>query len=372
MIKASLLNEKILKKGKAGFIPSPENNFRPSFFRSRFLFIALFFIILLRLLIIPFILYLPTSNFFAEVTKTALFNSVNEERKDQGLAILETNFLLDEAAYAKAQDMLEEDYFSHTSPEGLTPWHWFRYRGYDYQYAGENLAIGFLNSCEVVKAWMNSETHRQNILNPNYEDMGLAVLRGEFQGKETTLVVQLFGARTLVEKTGVGETSSSLVEEEETSVEGIAEVNGQEVAGEQEINSEESTVEQPVLEDDSQSVEPQPVEENKIGIEESKPLPENSPLFLETEILPENQTLNLKASFLRFLNQHYEDITRGILLAFFVLVALAIFLLVAIRIDQPAPELIWRGSLIFVILATFLLFEGELFLKFLPHQFLIG
>jgi len=345
MTRESLLNQKILRKGYLSFIPSSENNYRPSFFESRFLFYALFLILVLRILVIPLVLYLPTSHFFAEVTETALFDSINEERAVQGLGLLENDFQLDGAAYAKAQNMLEEGYFAHTSPEGINPWYWFRNQGYRYQYAGENLAIGFLNSREVTKAWMDSGAHRQNILNPNYEDMGLAVVQGEFQGQKTTLVVQLFGTKASVEYTMAEEEVSSFTPpatvEEESLVRGVTEINGEELTGEEKVAEFPSS---------ASSLVPS----SQVGF------------------LPDSQPSSPWAFLLDFLNQHYETITWGIVLAFFVLVSLAVFLLIVVRIDQQAPDLIIRGSVAFALLIVFLLFEGEVFLRLFPHHFLIG
>lgn len=353
MIRESLLNQKILKKGYLNFIPSSENNYRPSFFESRFLFYALFLILVLRLFVVPLIFCLPNSNFFAEVTKTALFDSINEERAVQGLGRLENDSQLDGAAYAKAQNMLEESYFAHTSPEGINPWHWFHGQGYRYQYAGENLAIGFLNSREVTKAWMDSNAHRQNILNPNYEDMGLAVVQGEFQGQETTLVVQLFGTKTSAEYAVAEEEISPLATsatiEEKSSVRGATEINGEE-STEGEVTDIEPASEAEL--------------EGKEGVYPATPPP--------VEFSPGSQSPSPWFSFLNFLNQRYETITRGIAFAFFILVGSAIFLLIVIRIDQQAPDLILKGSAAFALLIIFLLFEGEILLELFPHHFLIG
>lgn len=352
MTKESLLNQKILKKGYLNFIPSSENNYRPSFFESRFLFYALFLILVLRLLVIPLVLYLPTSHFFAEVTKTALFDSINDERAVQGLGLLKNDFQLDGAAYAKAQNMLEEGYFAHTSPEGINPWHWLRNQGYRYQYAGENLAIGFLNSREVTKAWMDS-AHRQNILDPNYEDMGLAVVQGEFQGQETTLVVQLFGTRAAAEyavaKEEISPLTTPVTMEEESFVKGVAEINGEELTGGEVTDTEPAS-----------EAEPEGKEEVYLATS------------LQVEFSPGSQSPSPWFSFLNFLNQRYETITWGIAFTFFILVGLAIFLLVVVRIDQQAPDLILRGSAAFALLIIFLLFEGEILLKLFPHHFLIG
>ena len=92
--------------------------------------------------------------------------------------------------------MLKNGYFAHTSPAGATPWKWFDQVGYDYMYAGENLAIDFSTGEDVHQAWMNSSGHRANILNSHYRDIGIAVVSGEFNGRTTTIVIQHFGALT--------------------------------------------------------------------------------------------------------------------------------------------------------------------------------
>jgi hypothetical protein len=138
------------------------------------------------------LMYLPQSFFFADITKSELISLVNRGRESAGLDILSENVRLDEAARLKAQNMLQNQYFNHTSPSGVTPWHWFYEAGYNYKYAGENLAIGFYDSTEVYSAWLNSPSHKENILNPNYTEMGTAVLDG-FGQNNTVIVVQLFG-----------------------------------------------------------------------------------------------------------------------------------------------------------------------------------
>jgi uncharacterized protein YkwD len=115
---------------------------------------------------------------------------VNRDRISHGLPELSVSPLLSEAAYSKARDMVEKNYFAHTSPSGLSPWHWFQALGYDYSYAGENLAEGFSNAQELENSWMNSPKHRANILSPFYSQIGLAVVN---EGA-TSVVVQFFGA----------------------------------------------------------------------------------------------------------------------------------------------------------------------------------
>jgi uncharacterized protein YkwD len=115
---------------------------------------------------------------------------VNTDRAQDGLPALQLNSTLNLAALAKASDMISNHYFAHTSPEGVQPWYWIKTLGYNYSYAGENLAIGYKSSSDLVSSWMSSPEHRANILSPKYSDMGLAVI----EGNNSTLVVQMFGS----------------------------------------------------------------------------------------------------------------------------------------------------------------------------------
>ncbi len=132
--------------------------------------------------------------FSTSITAQELTQMTNEKRAEHGLPPLRYNETLVQAASAKAQNMIEQDYWSHVSPTGVDPWYWIKESGYHYRFAGENLAKDFVRSSDVVSAWMNSPTHRDNILNDKYQDIGIVVMDGEFQGYQTTLVVQMFGA----------------------------------------------------------------------------------------------------------------------------------------------------------------------------------
>jgi Cysteine-rich secretory protein family len=90
--------------------------------------------------------------------------------------------------------MAKNEYFSHYAPDGTSPWYWFDQSGYKYVHAGENLAIHFTDSSEVVDAWMDSPTHRANIVNGNFTEIGVGTAKGTYQGYDTVYVVQLFGA----------------------------------------------------------------------------------------------------------------------------------------------------------------------------------
>lgn len=118
----------------------------------------------------------------------------NTDRAFYHKAALTENTALDAAAQKRADDMLAQQYFAHTAPDGTTPWSWFRQAGYSYTYAGENLAMNFDAAADVEVAWMNSPGHRANILNGNYKHIGIGVAHGIYEGKETTIIVEFFGA----------------------------------------------------------------------------------------------------------------------------------------------------------------------------------
>ena len=140
-----------------------------------------------------FVFHTAHAQNFTAIDPTTLVALSNADRISNNYASLKVSPLLEKAAMKKAQDMARGEYFSHTSPAGVTPWYWFRDVGYSYAYAGENLAIDFSDSQSVEAAWMNSKLHRENILNGHYTEIGMAVLKGTYQGRETTYIVELFG-----------------------------------------------------------------------------------------------------------------------------------------------------------------------------------
>lgn len=125
--------------------------------------------------------------------------ATNDKRTSMGLGPLQINEKLNQAALAKAQHMFGEQYWAHSAPDGTQPWTFIKNADYVYKYAGENLARDFDTTNEMVEAWMNSPTHKENIINPNFTEIGLAVLNGTLNGFNTTLVVQMFGTPGAVE-----------------------------------------------------------------------------------------------------------------------------------------------------------------------------
>ena len=132
---------------------------------------------------------------YAAVVSAVLIDQTNNERAEMGLSQLVPSATLTASAQMKADDMADRSYFAHTSPTGLSPWYWFEQAGYNFQTAGENLAVNFRDSSSVTRAWMNSPTHRDNVVNRNYQEIGIATASGQYKGRNTTYVAQHFGSR---------------------------------------------------------------------------------------------------------------------------------------------------------------------------------
>ena len=129
----------------------------------------------------------------SNISASELLTDTNAERAADGLENLKVNEELSQAAFLKARDMFANNYWAHTSPSGVTPWKWLGDAGYNYDVAGENLAKNYPTAKATVAAWMNSETHRANIMNDKYQDIGFAVVDGMLDGRDTTLVVAYYG-----------------------------------------------------------------------------------------------------------------------------------------------------------------------------------
>lgn len=180
------------------FIPTKKNKFHPHALRpfGLLIFLALF-------VIIPF-LYNVTSAKNAQVLGYAtnisvgdVFAITNQERVNNSVSALALSSQLNAAATAKANHMFTHNYWAHVAPDGTTPWSFMYSAGYSYSAAGENLAKNFNTSAGVVNGWMNSVTHRANMLNGAFTEVGFAVVDGTLLGSETTLVVAMYGSRVV-------------------------------------------------------------------------------------------------------------------------------------------------------------------------------
>lgn len=123
-----------------------------------------------------------------------LLELTNNVRRSNGLHVLKENSQLTQAAYAKANDMLAQGYFSHTSPDGKAFYRWVDSTGYEYSAVAENLAVNLnmVSAEQMVASWLNSPGHRANLLSGQYTEVGMGVSHGLYQGQEAVFAVHVF------------------------------------------------------------------------------------------------------------------------------------------------------------------------------------
>lgn len=325
--------KKIALQTKLLFIPSKDNNFCPKFLQSKILLYFAIFLLILKLFVSLISINFSQNIFFADVTKNTLMNFVNQSREAEGLNILIENKKLDQAAMLKAQDMLSNDYFAHKSPQGITPWYWFLQSGYNYKYAGENLAIGFLDSKEIFNAWYDSPSHKENMLNPNYKEFGLAILDGNFGGGEATVVVQLFGSPLVLA---------------------------------QKIQPE--VQQPPKIVEQSPPINDQSASENLVNNEEVLSQTSEYPV-LKTADKENSNTLYLQ--FLNFIYYRYDEILRTAVFGLLLLVAIAMLLNIVIYFNIQHTDLIVKSLLIIVLLLLTAFIDRSIITSIFPNRIII-
>ena len=188
--------KKFIRALKHFFIPHFGNDYKPHSLRETSVVIVGVIAVLIFFGSVAQYVVITQPN-LASVVSAVLVDLTNADRKANALGVLTVNPTLVVAAQEKANDMAAKSYFAHTSPEGLTPWHWFSKNGYRFKYAGENLAVNFSDSAEVERAWMNSPGHRANILNGKFTEVGIAISFGKYDGRDVVFVAQLFGRPSL-------------------------------------------------------------------------------------------------------------------------------------------------------------------------------
>lgn len=332
--------KRLISKLQIIFIPCQENNYRPRFLESNVLLYYIVILLALKLVVVLFLVYLPQTIFFTDISHSVLIELTNEERQSLGISSLREDNLLNEAAYLKAQDMIIYSYFSHESPAGTTPWYWFKKVGYNYQIAGENLGIGFLDSEEIYQAWDDSPSHKANLVNPKYEDIGIAVLKGDFKNNETIVVVQLFGSPIKIEAVKTEETKTE--EELEEKIE----------EGKEEEKEEKIT---------------ELVQKTKEEIEKGK---------LEGEILGETyiepftaeEKEGFKFKFLKFMVLDYNDLVQKITFYSLFIITISLIINIFVRFDIQHKDLILKTALFGAILILFILANKEFIIQLIPHN----
>jgi hypothetical protein len=356
---------------KNWFFPTKENNLKPFLLSDRAISIFILLFLLIKVVFSFNLILVKQSSLFADVSAQKIFNLTNEIRHQYGLSPVEENSLLNQAARYKAEDMLKNSYFNHYSPAGISPWYWIKMSGYDYYYAGENLAMNFLDSEEVVNGWLNSPLHKENLLNANYQDMGIAVISGDLnnEGINRILVVQLFGATKSKAATPVALTQ----EIEEETPESQEAIVSTEQTEESEILSEQA---QPNTTTEEESIEP--YQEQKIETttttekttyqisqtEETTPqttiaqIKTPSESIIGAQLSAEKNILNKINDNIRNQMNLADRIIAGLMMLFGGIILIGIFL--ERQSVKPAfSELVLRSAIIFLLGTSFITFQLE-------------
>lgn len=182
------------------FFPHESNNHRSRLLHGEALFIVALLLFIAGVFVTPFKVSHPgVLGIQTNITAEELVQDTNAERVKQGLSPLVLDTVLSEAAQKKAEDMFAKNYWAHFAPDGGTPWGFIKASGYEYIYAGENLARGFTTADAAVAAWMASPSHRENMLSRNYTDVGFAIMSGKLTGEDTVLIVEMFGSRQIAQ-----------------------------------------------------------------------------------------------------------------------------------------------------------------------------
>lgn len=176
------------------FIPHQRNNYHPHILGHRSLALMSALMVTVKIFTIAVLAWGPVVPAFSSaITVENIINLTNQSRAQFNESALTENSMLDQAAQAKANDMLARGYFAHITPDGKTPWSFITAAGYNYLMAGENLAVNFTDSEDVETAWMNSPDHRANLLNKDFQNIGIGVSQGTYQNHNAIFVVQEFG-----------------------------------------------------------------------------------------------------------------------------------------------------------------------------------
>ncbi len=182
------------------FFPNHTNNFRAKLLHHKNILLATLLLFFGGLFLSVIRTNYPSIlGVSVDISAQKLLLLTNKQRQENNLSPLTLNSKLSLAAAKKAEDMFKQNYWAHNSPDGKTPWVFIRGSGYNYIYAGENLARGFDTADDVVSAWMASSRHRENILSENFKEIGFAVQKGKLDGEETVLVVEEFGNEGVIQ-----------------------------------------------------------------------------------------------------------------------------------------------------------------------------
>lgn len=154
-------------------------------------------------------------SYATEMSIDQLLEATNKQRVANGVAPLTLNTKLSTAAQNKVEDMVTRNYWAHNTPDGQEPWVFFDAVGYKYFKAGENLAYGFSSSDATVVGWMNSPSHRENLLDSSFTEVGFGFRNGENynnSGPETVVAAE-YGRPQVLSSSSTAPTPTSPVQQ---------------------------------------------------------------------------------------------------------------------------------------------------------------
>jgi uncharacterized protein YkwD len=354
--KSKFLNKSIGKKIKDALLPTEENDYSPRALCFKSLSVIVVLLVLFKVFVTLFLFSIyPRFVYLSTDIYNQVIELTNKTRIENGVPLLEANSILDKAANAKAQDMLLGQYFSHDTPDGKKPWHWIDKKEYDYVNAGENLAMNFTSAEVAHLALLQSDTHKRNIVNPKFTDIGVAILTGEMNGKKTMVMVEMFGRRR-----GVVETMKH--ENNETMKHEISETRDRnsEVAVVRGVNEE-------MQEQDEEIEKFRNLEIESALSETSDEVRENqSDVLMVSSVDPGIQEVSVKSSILKFKSNLINSLLNYldyVLYAglFFIMILLVLNILIKVRIQRLAvifQSMMTIGIIIILIISKLHFFQN--------------
>jgi hypothetical protein len=190
---AGSYKQKSLKILKNYLIPHHGNSHKPHLLHGKSLAVIAVIAILVKGGLLGYLFYSYSDQAqMSPLMEKEILELINKERVALDLPTLAANPYLSKSALAKANDMINNDYFAHYGPDGTKPWDWIDRGEYKYLFVGENLAMNFVTAESAHNALMASPTHKKNILNEKYREAGIAVISGMLSGRQTNILVQFF------------------------------------------------------------------------------------------------------------------------------------------------------------------------------------
>ncbi|MSU60390.1 MAG: CAP domain-containing protein [Candidatus Staskawiczbacteria bacterium] len=319
------------------------------------------FVLVVKILTVGLFLPFSKNIFFADITRIDLLNLLNENREANGLNPLTESTTLNEAAKLKAQDMIANGYFSHESPSEVSPWFWFKKAGYVYKYAGENLAVGFADSNVVYNAWFNSSSHKDNLLNKNYKEVGTAIVQG-FGPNGSIVVVQLFGSPLTAPVT----TTTTPAPKPVVQVPVVSPVQAPAEVTTKPVEPSPEVVQEPVVNETNGGAK-------EVASEESLALPRvlaGSTEYVLSE--PSNNTgSSLYVRFLHFIvydnNQLLQVFSWGLLSV----MSICLIINIGINYEIQRKDLIVRSLILILVLYVSTFIDKDILLQVIPQQITI-